>query len=124
MKRFAGKSKEPRARYLRKGAPCALVCAVADVLDTIFRAILGYCNIGARLGNNDRVTVRDGQEGCPEGAAPTGRYFRFACSISMSSVWVGAPPLQCLWYKWSSPLLASVWISGSTLNNLWNLSCT
>lgn len=50
-------------------------------------------------------------------------HFRFACSISMSSVCVGAPPLQCFWYRWSSPLLATTWISGSTPSNLLNLSC-
>jgi len=50
-------------------------------------------------------------------------YFRLACSISMSNVCVGAPPLQCFKYRLSSPLVAMWWISGSTDNNLVNLSC-
>lgn len=51
-------------------------------------------------------------------------YFRLACSISMRRVWVGALPLQCLWYRYSSPLLASEWISGIRFSSFWNLSYT
>lgn len=49
-------------------------------------------------------------------------YFRLAWSISMRRVWVGALPLQCLWYRYSSPLLASEWISGIRFSSFWNLS--
>jgi len=40
-------------------------------------------------------------------STPGDGYFRLACSISIRSVCVGALPLQCLWYRNSSPLLAS-----------------
>ena len=33
----------------------------------------------------------------PLGCGACRCYFRLACNISMSSVCVGAPPLQCLW---------------------------
>ena len=49
-------------------------------------------------------------------------HFLLAWSISIRSVCIGAPPLQCFWYRWSSPLLATTWISGNTANSLLNLS--
>lgn len=49
-------------------------------------------------------------------------YLRLACSISMRRVWVGAPPVQCFWYRWSSPRLATACTSGSRFSSFTNLS--
>lgn len=57
-----------------------------------------------------------------DGRPDAGYYLRLACSISMRRVWVGAPPVQCFWYRWSSPRLATACTSGSRFSSFTNLS--